>query len=146
MRHILLVTIMAIATALLMTGTALGEDLDKYRMPSVPGGGMAEVQDTDFQPLNRSQVQEMQRILTEKGYDPGDADGYIGTETQEAIREFQRSEGLAATGNPNEQTLRALAPAEKHEFFGLAPEFEGETPQRETEESPAGGSGSMKGY
>lgn len=146
MRHILLITITAITAGLLMSGQAMGVELEKYRStPSEPIGEV-EAQDKDFQPLNRSQVQEMQKILAEKGFDPGDADGYIGTETQEAIREFQRSEGLAATGNPNEQTLRALAPAEKHEFFGLAPEFEGETPQRETEESPAGGSGSMKGY
>jgi hypothetical protein len=146
MRHILLITITAITAGLLMSGQAMGVELEKYRStPSEPMGEV-EAQDKDFQPLNRSQVQEMQKILAEKGFDPGDADGYIGTETQEAIREFQRSEGLAATGNPNEQTLRALAPAEKHEFFGLAPEFEGETPQRETEESPAGGSGSMKGY
>jgi peptidoglycan hydrolase-like protein with peptidoglycan-binding domain len=110
-----------------MAGQAMGVELEKYRStPSLPGGGI-EAQEEGFQPLNRSQVQEMQRILSQKGFDPGDVDGYIGPDTQEAIREFQRSEGLAVTGNPNEQTLRALAPPEKHEFFGLAPEFEGET-------------------
>jgi hypothetical protein len=146
MRHILLVTIMAIAAGLCMAGQAMGVELEKYRStPSEPIGEV-ESQDTDFQPLNRSQVQEMQRILAEQGFDPGDVDGYIGTETQEAIREFQRSEGLAATGNPDEQTLRALAPPEKHEFFGLAPEFEGETQQRESEENLMKDTGSMKGY
>jgi len=146
MRHILLITIMALTAGLLMVGQVMGVELEKYRStPSVPIGEV-EAQDTDYQPLNRSQVQEMQRILAEKGFDPGDADGYIGTETQEAIREFQRSEDLAATGNPNETTLRALASPEKHEFFGLAPEFEGETQQRESEENLMKDTGSMKGY
>lgn len=125
MRHFVLITITAFAAGLLMAGLAMGDDPDKYRStPSMIGE--PQVQDTGFQPLNRSQVHEIQNILIQKGFDPGDVDGYIGSETREAIRNFQRSEGLAVTGNPNEQTLRALAPPEKYEFFGLAPEFKGE--------------------
>jgi peptidoglycan hydrolase-like protein with peptidoglycan-binding domain len=126
MKHFVLITLTVFIAGLLMSGQAMGVELEKYRStPSPPAEGL-EAQEQDFQPLNRSQVQEMQRILSQKGFDPGDVDGYIGPDTQDAIREFQRSEGLAVTGNPDEQTLRALAPPEKHEFFGLAPEFEGE--------------------
>jgi peptidoglycan hydrolase-like protein with peptidoglycan-binding domain len=48
-------------------------------------------------------------------------------DTTEAIRQFQTDEGLAATGTPDQQTLRTLAPSsDQQEFFGLSPEF-GET-------------------
>jgi len=139
MRHFLLFIIIALTAGWLGAGQAIGEDLDGDRTPSVQEGGMAEVGDTDFLPLNRSQILEMQRILVERGYDPGDVNGYIGSDTREAIREFQLAEGLDVTGNPNEKTLRALAPPEKQEFFGLAPEFGGET------QNPTG-KGSMEGY
>lgn len=124
MRHLALIAITAFTAGLLMASQGMSVELEKYRStPSQIGGG--EIEET-VQPLNRSQVQEMQRLLAERGYDPGDADGYIGEDTREAISDFQRAEGLSVTGNPNEETLRALAPQERHEFFGLAPEFEGE--------------------
>lgn len=76
------------------------------------------------QQLNQKQTKEMQRLLNEQGYQVGNVDGTINQETMDGIRQFQESEGLAVTGTPNQETLRALAPgSDQQEFFGLSPEF-----------------------
>ncbi len=74
--------------------------------------------------LNQEQIMELQRLLQNQGYEIGNVDGVINDETMEALRKFQGSEGMAVTGTPNHQTLRALAPSsDQQEFFGLSPEF-----------------------
>ncbi|MDT8418943.1 MAG: peptidoglycan-binding domain-containing protein [Desulfuromonadales bacterium] len=75
--------------------------------------------------LNRMQIREMQHLLNLRGYTISSSDSdSIGRETTAAIRNFQRDEGLAVTGTPNQETLRTLAPSSnQQEFFGLAPEF-----------------------
>lgn len=75
--------------------------------------------------LNRMQIREMQRQLNLRGYTISSSESdSIGQETTAAITNFQRDEGLAVTGNPTQETLRALAPnTSQQEFFGLAPEF-----------------------
>lgn len=50
----------------------------------------------------------LQQRLTAKGFDAGTADGVIGDMTREAIRGFQRRQGLAVTGEPSQALLRAL--------------------------------------
>ena len=75
--------------------------------------------------LDNTQVRELQRLLTDKGFDAGPADGVIGTQTKQALRDYQTSEGLAVTGQPDRETLRSLASdTETQEFFGLSPEFD----------------------
>jgi hypothetical protein len=51
---------------------------------------------------------DVQRALTKKGYDPGQADGFIGPRTTEAITEFQRDHGLKQTGRIDSSLLQAL--------------------------------------
>jgi len=46
----------------------------------------------------RSTVAAVQRMLAELGYDPGPADGIAGARTVEAIRAYQRAEGLVVDG------------------------------------------------
>lgn len=53
-------------------------------------------------------VREIQRRLAGLGFDPGPADGLMGRRTREAIRAFQRREGLAADGRPGAQVLSRL--------------------------------------
>ncbi|MDJ0631317.1 MAG: lytic murein transglycosylase [Rhodobacter sp.] len=50
----------------------------------------------------------LQRQLTAAGFDAGDADGVIGTKTRDAIRAYQRSVGLPATGEPSRELLGRL--------------------------------------
>ena len=50
----------------------------------------------------------LQQRLTARGYDAGVADGVIGAKTEAAIRAYQRSQGLAETGEPSMELLRRL--------------------------------------
>jgi peptidoglycan hydrolase-like protein with peptidoglycan-binding domain len=43
-------------------------------------------------------VQQVQSLLAAQGYDPGPADGTVRRKTQDAVRAFQRKEGLPVTG------------------------------------------------
>lgn len=75
-------------------------------------------------PLNERQVRELQNTLNDKGFAVESVDGIIGPKTTTAIRNFQREEGLATTGLPDMQTLKALGiNVGEQEFTGVAPEF-----------------------
>jgi SOS response regulatory protein OraA/RecX len=50
----------------------------------------------------------VQLALAEKGFYRGSVDGVIGYQSQEAIRRYQRSRGLRATGIIDDSLLRAL--------------------------------------
>jgi hypothetical protein len=74
--------------------------------------------------LDSKRVNEMQKALNEKGYAVGRVDGVVGPQTTNAIREFQRKEGLSTTGQPDQQTLKALGiEVGDQEFMGVSPEF-----------------------
>jgi membrane-bound lytic murein transglycosylase B len=49
-------------------------------------------------PLSRTDKQDLQNLLVERGYDPGDNDGVIGPKTRVAIRQFQREIGEVPDG------------------------------------------------
>lgn len=61
------------------------------------------------EPLSRDSVRLIQLRLTERGFDPGIADGVPGPRTREAIIAFQRSEGFIPDGKPSAALLQALA-------------------------------------
>jgi membrane-bound lytic murein transglycosylase B len=63
-------------------------------------------------PLSRSQRIELQQALSEKGFDPGPADGIIGANTRKAVRAFQQSQGWPADGYPTIQLLQQLQRAQ----------------------------------
>lgn len=54
------------------------------------------------------EVASCQHRLIERKYLSGDADGVYGQDTEEAVRAFQRDEGLTPTGIVDAQTLEAL--------------------------------------
>jgi TPR repeat protein len=56
-------------------------------------------------------VSQVQRALSELGYDPGPADGVFGGRTRSAIIAFQRSRGLEETGVADQAVLQALEAA-----------------------------------
>jgi peptidoglycan hydrolase-like protein with peptidoglycan-binding domain len=82
---------------------------------------------------DKQQVQELQKKLNEEGFNAGPVDGIIGPKTRSALQQFQREEGLAASGQPDQQTLEALD-IEHEEFFGVSPEFGEEQQKKQTEE------------
>ena len=53
-------------------------------------------------------VREAQRALNDKGFSAGAVDGVMGPHTEQALRDFQQSQGLNATGNLDQPTLSAL--------------------------------------
>jgi len=50
----------------------------------------------------------VQQILQNLGYSPGPIDGKMGDQTQEAVKAFQKDQGLTADGNPGKQTRAKL--------------------------------------
>ena len=63
---------------------------------------------TSGQRISKDQVKQVQSALKSKGMDPGPEDGVMGPKTQSALREFQKSNNLQATGRLDEKTASAL--------------------------------------
>ena len=53
-------------------------------------------------------VQEAQQQLRALGYDPGAADGAMGSKTKEALKKFRSEHGLLVSGSLDKETLDAL--------------------------------------
>jgi len=73
--------------------------------------GMGEIKGDwpyDERPLTRSEREELQALLTAKGYDHGKADGIIGYNTRKAIRSYQQSVGLPPDGYPTASLLERM--------------------------------------
>ena len=77
-----------------------GYDRSSDRDSSMHEGSMVSI--------DRGDVRMIQLKLQRDGYDPGTADGYWGQQTADALADFQRANGIAATGNLNLKTIRAL--------------------------------------
>lgn len=55
-----------------------------------------------------SYVRSVQQALADRGYSPGPVDGQWGPGTEDALRRFQSSQGLQATGQLDSRTTSAL--------------------------------------
>jgi peptidoglycan hydrolase-like protein with peptidoglycan-binding domain len=53
-------------------------------------------------------IRHMQRLLAANGYRPGPADGRLGSDTVEAIRAFEKDQGLPAKGRVSAEVLTRL--------------------------------------
>jgi peptidoglycan hydrolase-like protein with peptidoglycan-binding domain len=53
-------------------------------------------------------IREAQRALNKMGFDAGSVDGVWGPNTAAAIRNFQQSRGIEATGRLNDRTMEEL--------------------------------------
>jgi membrane-bound lytic murein transglycosylase B len=58
--------------------------------------------------LTKVQRQSLQQRLTDAGFDTGGTDGVIGNKTKAAISAYEAARGLAVTGQPSLDLLRAL--------------------------------------
>ena len=56
----------------------------------------------------KQEVKSAQDALKAKGYDPGASDGAMGPRTRAALRNFQKAEGLRATGRLDADTRSKL--------------------------------------
>lgn len=57
---------------------------------------------------NNSAVRNLQKLLTEKGFDTNGVDGWFGDDTEKAVKAFQRASGLDDNGVVGQDTWRAL--------------------------------------
>jgi peptidoglycan hydrolase-like protein with peptidoglycan-binding domain len=73
---------------------------DSGMKSSAAKGGMAMAGD--------ERVKAAQQALKDKGHDPGDVDGKMGPKTQAALRDFQKAQGLQASGRLDAKTVQAL--------------------------------------
>lgn len=58
--------------------------------------------------MNSGKIAEIQRALSNKGFDPGVIDGVFGPNTTAAVAAFQRISGLVVDGEVGTQTANAL--------------------------------------
>lgn len=58
--------------------------------------------------LGRQERIELQQLLTQKGFEPGKADGIIGANTRKAVRAFQQQQQQPADGYPSVELLQEL--------------------------------------
>ena len=72
-------------------------------------------------PVTQQTVRAIQRELTDRGYDPGPADGNIGLLTQAAIMAYEHDQGLPLTGEPSERLLRRIILGVSTEDSGARP-------------------------
>ncbi|WP_374372221.1 lytic murein transglycosylase [Tabrizicola sp.] len=62
----------------------------------------------DASGMTKADRQELQRLLTAKGFDTGGSDGVMGARTKAAISAYQASVGVPVTGEPSLELLRRL--------------------------------------
>ncbi len=53
-------------------------------------------------------IREIQQILQQLGFTPGPADGVMGKQTREALKQFQRQQNIEQTGRTDQRTLDLL--------------------------------------
>ena len=72
------------------------------------GRGIQAEWPTDDPPLDREERRELQRLLTQRGFDVGEPDGRVGSKTREAIKQVEAAIGLPQRGRPGGKVLQAL--------------------------------------
>ncbi len=88
------------------TSYALAVSLLAQRIAGGPG--VQGAWPRDLQPLSRDQVKALQGALNDRGFAAGSADGQLGPATRQALRAWQRSQGLPADGYPTLDMLAKL--------------------------------------
>lgn len=71
------------------------------------GGGVAVSSGVDVVDLSPDEIRQVQLVLIERGFSV-EADGVFGPRTRQALIQFQRREGLAATGRIDSRTVTSL--------------------------------------
>jgi peptidoglycan hydrolase-like protein with peptidoglycan-binding domain len=78
------------------------QDQQQPQVQEVPEGLAAALY------LSVDDVRAVQQALQEAGHDPGSTDGLWGSQSRQAMRDYQREHGLPASGNIDLGTLRTL--------------------------------------
>ncbi len=92
------------AAADLWKPQAVNTEANSFVAPDAWQGAPEETAAIDMQKA----VRNIQLILTKNGYDAGPADGVMGARTKQAIKAFQKDNGMTVTGEVDETLVRAL--------------------------------------
>lgn len=76
-----------------------GEQIIRQEQPAGPGATLN---------VSPAVVRQIQQALNQRGYTAGHVDGTWGARSQEAMKQFQKAQGLEPTGNINQRTMAAL--------------------------------------
>lgn len=88
----------------LLYAVAVGHLADRL----VGAGPLQSPRPAEEVPLSRADIRDLQRLLAEKGFYAGGADGVVGPETRRAIKAYQRRMNLPADGFPTAGLLERL--------------------------------------
>lgn len=70
--------------------------------------GLVATPPKDIKPWPKTFIAQVQQTLSDKGYDTGGVDGWFGSKSTQALRQYQKEHHLPADGYPNEATLQHL--------------------------------------
>ena len=99
--------LMSVALATAMSGMTFAQSTQPANPPSTQQNSAMNSQ------YSKSEVRDAQQRLQKDGYYSGKIDGQDGPETQQAIKKFQQSEGLTASGRLDKQTCKKLGVTQK---------------------------------
>lgn len=88
----------------LLYAVAVGHLADRI----VGRGALHAARPASETPLSRAEVEEMQELLSRLGFDAGEPDGVIGSQTRAALRAFQRQAKVPPDGYPTPELLASL--------------------------------------
>jgi len=77
-------------------------------LPTGSSGGPTEARGSGAMNLSKEQIRDLQTTLSRQGFDIGEVDGRLGPRTERALMEFQKRQGLQATGHIDQRTVEAL--------------------------------------
>jgi len=83
-------------------------------------------------PSGKELVLEAQKILTQKGYNPGIADGILGQNTAKAVRKYQSDQRLAETGEIDKPTYLSLRNIENSDSLSKTKQHNGDKQSKES--------------
>jgi lipid-binding SYLF domain-containing protein len=84
------------------------------------------------------EVKQAQRALSDLGYNPGDVNGMMSSDTRQAIRQFQSVKGLPVTGNLDHETKAAIDAQERTVIGNAKPRQKPSVDQNREKSSPGG--------
>jgi peptidoglycan hydrolase-like protein with peptidoglycan-binding domain len=93
----------------------------------------------------QTNVRAAQEALRDKGFDPGPVDGIMGPKTQAALRSFQQSNSLRATGRLDSQTTQQLGVESSAGSMGRSTTGRSSSSGMETDQSTSGRSNTGTG-
>ena len=104
MRNLMLATASAIVLG--MTGAGIGHAAELYSSPTDPPGSAMHT--PRVMTASEILIAAAQQQLKYSGLYNGSVDGKMGSETQQALRQFQQQHGLRQSGTLDEKTYTAL--------------------------------------